>query len=282
MGKGFVFNDGKLGCWHSYIEHPNNEIYTMHAHDDIEILFFISGSAEFRVEGNSYILEPNDVMIFRPAEAHVICLDENEPYERIIMGVPMSYFSEIDLDGEFLQPFFNRDPGTLNRYNASDFSTNLYQHCFYKACTKSDELSDIVRVKSYLYPLLAEIKTAYAKKKSKEPLNKGSFGFAYRVVGYINEHLYEDISLEKVSEEFFMSKSQINRIFKKAIGSTVWEYITVKRLLAARAKIRSGVSAANASIMCGFYDYSSFYRAYRSRFGCSPKEDLPTAAGRKN
>ena len=49
---------------------------------------------------------------------------------------------------------------------------------------------------------------------------------------------------------------------------------SIKRLTAAREKIRSGEAAQYAAESCGFGDYSTFYRAYVKYFGRSPKCDI--------
>jgi AraC-like DNA-binding protein len=94
----------------------------------------------------------------------------------------------------------------------------------------------------------------------------------------VNEHLYEELSLDTICKKFYISKPQLCRIFKRATGSTVWEYVTTKRLIAAQRLIRSGIPVAEAARKCGFGDYTSFYRAYRKQFGEKPKEAhaLPT------
>ena len=102
-----------------------------------------------------------------------------------------------------------------------------------------------------------------------------------QLIDYINKNLYEPLSLSRLSDKFFLSQSQLNRLFKKATGTSVWEYITIKRLIAARNRIRVGEHSGKVCISCGFKDYSSFYRMYKNRFGVSPKQDDMTKDGKK-
>ena len=94
---------------------------------------------------------------------------------------------------------------------------------------------------------------------------------AERIVMYVNRHLFEDISVPSLAKHFYISTSQFSRIFKQATGAAPWEYITKKRLTAAKEMIRSGHTAQSASESCGFKDYSAFYRAYTKHFGYAPK-----------
>ena len=69
---------------------------------------------------------------------------------------------------------------------------------------------------------------------------------------------------------FFISKSQLCRLFKKATGSTLWQYITIKRLTKARLMLREGEKPTKVCFACGFNDYSTFYRAYIKYYGHGP------------
>ena len=117
--------------------------------------------------------------------------------------------------------------------------------------------------------LLDMISRAHSKQDTMEYKPKNT---AQRIVLYVNKHLFEDISIPTLAEHFYLSPSQFSRIFKQATGAAPWEYITKKRLTAAKEKIRCGSFAQDACESCGFRDYSSFYRAYTKHFGHAPTE----------
>ena len=93
------------------------------------------------------------------------------------------------------------------------------------------------------------------------------------IITYLNEHMYEPLSLDSICERFYISKSNLNRKFKLLTGSTVWEYITTKRLLYAKELLQTGIPPTKAFSKCGFNDYTSFFRAYKAKFNVSPKHD---------
>lgn len=53
------------------------------------------------------------------------------------------------------------------------------------------------------------------------------------------------------------------RRFKAETGYTIHGYLTEKRLLLARERIRAGEALGQVSEACGFQDYSTFSRAYK-------------------
>ena len=92
------------------------------------------------------------------------------------------------------------------------------------------------------------------------------------IATYIEEHLEEDLSLQKLAEEFFVSKYHIAHIFKDNLGLSIHQYITKKRLALCREAILGQMSITEAYHTFGFGDYSSFYRAFKKEYGISPKD----------
>lgn len=270
MGNVNDFVNGNLKCSHHITEHPNPSDFKMHAHDVCELYYFINGEADYFVEGNVYSLQKNDILIMRQGETHCLQIKPVDTYERLTVHFSPSVISE-NFSEEFLRPFYKRPLGRLNLYRAKDFESDFYLACIQKIKKSIDDNKDTAHIITPLAALIAEISDAYEKFGEKED-KESNKSIAVEMVDYINSHLVEALSLEKIAEHFFISTSQANRIFKKSIGSSIWEYVIIKRLMAAKEMIEKGEGARTASEKCGFSDYSAFYRAYRKKFGTSPKK----------
>ena len=271
MDKLFDYNSDCIMAHHTLTYNPMYNEFRMHAHDRVEIYYFIQGHCCYFVEGNEYELKPHDIMIMRPSETHCLHVLGNMPYERIALHISLDYFKEFDSDGILAKPFFDRRLGHLNHYSEEDFGSSLYKICL-EGIKSDSPLGLKLEIESKLFPLLAEIYKAYSFRRN-NPEEDRKNDISVLLIDYINQNLFEPLSLNALSKEFFLSQSQLNRIFRKATGTSIREYISTKRLLFARDRIRDGEPAGKVSAVCGFEDYSSFYRAYRSRFGVSPKQD---------
>ena len=104
------------------------------------------------------------------------------------------------------------------------------------------------------------------------PLGKNNM-IVSNIISYINSNLADIKNMDFTEQNFYFSRSYLNRIFKDSTGSTIWDYVILKRLMSARALIQNGKPALAAASECGFADYSSFYRQYKQQFGTSPAKD---------
>ena len=266
----FKYHDSQLYSHHSLDSAPDAEQFAMHAHEWLEILYFISGKGSYLVEGSQYPLEPHDVFILRPAEMHNLHIDPSEPYERIVIHFAPDILTDFDPEHSLLRPFYDRPLGQQNRYSLKSDPDGLLRNAF--SAFKFDHVPDI---RTNLMGRLLLLLTALDGLHGKGQMHLPAPGIQSQLVAYVNEHLFEDISVQTIADAFYRSKSQISRIFQQATGSSLWDYVVIKRLMAARAMIQRGEAANTACTACGFSDYSAFYRAYRKQYGTSPREDSP-------
>ena len=176
------------------------------------------------------------MLITRPFEMHHIRCLSAKPYERIILYLSTEYFKQNRCE-EFEDIFINRPPGTGNLI-PSDI-------------VKDDLLNPINRISVYIH--------------------NGSLTAANGVIMYINEHLSETITLDFLSEKFFINKYHLCKLFKKNTGYTLSQYINHKRILLVRELHTQGQSLLEASTNAGFNNYSHFYRQYVKKTGMTPK-----------
>ena len=273
----FYYHRGEsLSIHHARNDIPESRQLTgvtgMHAHEDYEIYYFISGECSYNVEGNEYSLTPGSIMIMRPAEVHSLVINGRKRYERIAINFSAEILEATDPEHRLLEPFWGHALGEMNLYEPEDFGRSIDKY-LYRAADPANAASPYearLAIASGILALLYEIRTVYLLKKQ-EGQNRRE---KPEILDYINNNLCEDLSLDALGKRFFFSKSQLNRYFRGLTGTTVGEYVTAKRLLSAKERISSGSAAAKACRECGFRDYSTFYRAYKKKFGAPPKRGV--------
>ena len=95
----------------------------------------------------------------------------------------------------------------------------------------------------------------------------------HKIKRYLEENMYEHITLADLSATFGYTKQYLIRIFKSATGKSPILYLNEQRLLKSTAVLlNEEKSIAEVAESCGFDDYNYFSRAFRRRYGVSPRE----------
>ena len=245
----------------------SEETFSMHTHTNAEIFFFVKGKGIYHVEGNEYQLEAGDVFLMRPTEAHFVEPDLSQDYERIVLNFDPNIFLPFAPDETLMQPFVHREAGKRNCFRALDFGTNSYQKYLYDMFNcDGDRLS-------FLANLILLLKNIGEVFSTADLGNSGPNTMEYHMIRYINQNVHREIPIKELTERFYLSRAQLCLRFKKATGTSVGKYISIKRLMLACQRIRSGEKPTDVFTECGYQDYSTFYRAYTRLFGHSPKEE---------
>lgn len=94
----------------------------------------------------------------------------------------------------------------------------------------------------------------------------------YKALKFINRNYCSPINLNIIAKAAGISQSSLSHIFKRDLNTSVYKYITDKRMTAAQRLLKSGLSPSAAAFECGYSDYTVFYRAYKKYYGISPEQ----------
>ena len=92
------------------------------------------------------------------------------------------------------------------------------------------------------------------------------------VFRYIHMHLTEDLTLEQLEKEFYISRYHICREFKKMTGQTPHAYIVKARLDLCCKYIEQGIPIREVYEKGGLGGYNHFFRAFKKEYHMTPME----------
>jgi len=120
--------------------------------------------------------------------------------------------------------------------------------------------------------LMVEINRMAKRKNAQWQEGEKSSNLVKKVLEYIAEHFTEPLSLQELAQMFYVSKYHLSHEFSREVGTSVYRYIMLKRLLHARQMLSDGAAPGEVFSSCGFTDYANFYRAFKAEYGVSPKD----------
>ena len=240
-----------------------------HYHEFCKLLLLVSGQGSYYIDGQHYLLQSGDIVMVGSHCIHKPELEENTPYERIIIYVSPEHLRQLSTPDCDLLSVFSAQPSHVLRPQE-----HRRRHLFSLATDLEKELDhngfgrELLST-ACLIRLLVEIGRAMADDSQPSPVMPQSRR-NYEIMRYLDQHLAEDIDIDQLAEHFFVSKYYMMRSFRKETGFSIYMYLTQKRLMCAREKMEAGVSATESCYSCGFHSYSSFTRAYGKYFGTTP------------
>ena len=254
----------------SHNRDPYFRTMEFHAHDFLELYYFLDGSVTYYIEDQVYDLCPGDLLIIPAGKMHrPVIANEHAAYERMVLWITPQYLQGIDSPAGDLQKNLQKvgEHGYCVPFRGDEtvFVTALLKKLLYMQENDIDPKFCAGAVELYLWTIFRSygvIDTTHRNETQVIP----------QVIRYITEHFSEPLTLEDIAAEFFVSKSYLNRHFKAYTNSTVYAYIMALRLTHARRMLREGIPAVEAGRECGFSDYSTFYKAFKTQTGLSPQQ----------
>lgn len=249
---------------------PRANTVEVHHHDFYEIYYLIKGNVEYWVDGRIIRMEPGDLLLINPMELHRPILEQGSMYERFVLWINRDFLEGISRTEPLDRCFDTSAPNHTHLIRAgkserADMMTRLAE--LVRESYSRDFGSSISAYGLFLQFMVQLNRLAmHTKAEESQQLSQ----LVQNTLQYITEHLAEPISLEQLAARFFVSKYHLSHAFSREVGVSIYRYIMLRRLLLARQLLTQGQSAKQVCRSCGFSDYTSFYRAFKSEYGISP------------
>ncbi len=243
----------------------------MHFHTELEFLMINSGSMLCRTDEGEYVGNAGELIFINSRVPHM---------------------TEVLADGTNNTLIQFRSPSPVQnsamRYMMRFLHSNdVSCHVFKKDDPDLDEAVRIVgdmrrenREKNiaFEYYLMADIYRTVALLHRKGLMADGSApdGKAMEkiipVIEFIDSNYAEHLELETISRVLNLNEYYFCRLFKRATGSTVTDYLNFVRICKAEKLLKTDMSISEISYNVGFSSLSYFNRIFKKYKFCSPTE----------
>lgn len=250
--------------------------YFPHIHEEIEIVYVLTGSTDITCENSCFTASKGDICIFMPGEIHSF----SSPDPNRLYIIKLQY---------------------KNSMEQTDFSTLRMEH---NLLNKSSKLRDLLtklilqlaeetQTKRSGYGYMANsisqqilcglIRSGQLIKIPAETKKKRLFYVTLleKVNTYIADHYTEPVSLTVIAAHCHLSEYYFSHVFKEATKSTFYNYLTAYRLdKAATLLLYSDKKITDIALECGFSNTRAFNRAFKNFFHKTPTEYTTTASAK--
>jgi AraC-like DNA-binding protein len=231
-----------------------------------EIYLFLEGNVNYHVHTESYKLSYGDLLLIPAGIMHWPEMkDITGPYKRMFLWISQKYIKKLSTENTDLLQCFESGKTLLHLSGKEVLKLKSLMEELIQL-NKSQFGEDVLRA-SLLSQIMVNICILL---KNTKPSAK-STGRLQAIVDYIDSELSNSmLSVAKIAQRFYLSKSALSRAFTKGMGITPYQYITKRRLNTAMQMLSNGENPLNVSNAVGYANYSAFYRAFVKEFGQSP------------
>lgn len=258
-----------------YHVHDKLKPVTAHTHSFYEIYFFESGDVKYEIGDKQYDLLPGDILLLPPQEPHHPIFNSwNATYARLVLWISEQFIQNAkeNCNCNFALPFDMASEYGLHLMRLEPDKRNELSHIVYDMATRTDETYARAQNNIALLDLLIKLNRIYSTYRLPADSTDPFAGHLIRVIDYIVHNFEHPITLDDIAGECYLSKYHLAHEFKRTMGMTVYQYITMRRIYRARQMLLSGISPGEVAKRCGFLNYSAFFRAFKKEYGKSPKE----------
>ena len=241
------------GDWHS----------TPHTHNFTELFYVIGGVGQFFIEGQTYPVTENDLVIVNPSLEHTEISFNANPLEYIVLGVEGLELSFHDSQEERYC--------IVNFYEVQDTILFYLRSMLREIEDKTPGYEIICQNLMDILTILLMRQTNYVATMS--PIQKSSPRLCATVRRYIDEHFKENITLDTLAELTHVSKYYMVHAFTAEYGISPINYMISCRIDEAKHLLKNGdYSLAVISHTLGFSSPSYFSQTFRKLTDMSPNE----------
>lgn len=251
---------------------PQNNLLH-HYHDCYELYYLYSGERYYFIEDKTYYVTAGSFVLINPYEIHRTGNLGGFGFDRMLI-----HFSR-----ELLEDYRQVDPA-IDLYKCLDekihiLSLEPQEQIFAQTLLQIMEdgyrdahRAENPRSKLALIQLLLFLNGRRPGMENEAIHRIGTTQKTiFEIVGYINTHYPEQLTLESISEKYFLSKYYFSHTFKENTGFSFTQYLNNVRIKEAkRLLLTSSLTVNEIAIRVGFQSNTHFGRVFRQITGVCP------------
>lgn len=247
-----------------------------HFHSFYEIMILISPQACHLIEGLPYSIRAGDLVLLRPSVLHQTEYPKGAPSKRLIIGFlyPPELWGMPETYQKLFEPFYS--PLPIYRFPSkqqqliNEKLNRIYRYSFQN---EEPELKSLILHGMFIEFLYTIRQLAPSNIYINEPLMNEASKKIYTIANYIHNHYSEELTLDYLSREFYISPYYLSHQFKDVTGYTLTQYIQMTRIRNVQyLLLNTKKKISELAEECGFTSFSQFNRIFQKYCSQSPSE----------
>ena len=236
------------------ITHPTKNYFIERQHADYYVLEYInSGKGYVICDDKKYTVEENDVYLIHIGTKHRYGSDPTHPYEKIWINFFSGIFTDI------ISAY-----GLSNRVVFKNTNCKgLFEELLDLAEKYNDNEEIYLKASEIIFKIILKLVDNTEKQNISVTANKTK--------EMLDQLIYLKVTMQDLYDEIHLSKSQINREFKKYFGVTPYQYLLNRKIAISQNLLtKTKLSIKEISDSLCFSDEYHFSSLFKKKNGISP------------
>lgn len=246
-------------------------ICNMHFHTEIELLYVKKGKMGCYTDEKSYLAEAGEIIFINSRVPHYTeYLEDGTDYIMVQVVNPVMLSGGV----KYLARYLAKTEVACHVFEKEQAQTESFIEKIKKL--SEETLSGLKANEFYILSTIYEI--AGFLRRYGYLYDEGDFPDQKRLneimpmIDYIEEHYAENITLADVSSNVNLNRNYICRLFKKATGGTLMDYLNFVRVCKSEKLLKEGMSVSETSDRSGFSSQSYFYKVFKKYNFLAPSQ----------
>lgn len=263
-----------------YIMRIDNPVDTLslHVHEYYQAFYVISGTMVHHVGEGTAELSAGDIFILPPNLPHYIDAECGKVDFYALSFMPV-FFRGIQENNKLVADFLHyltvAAPETIPLKLTLSNEDIIFSETLFKRIQeefRSDKTGTNAVIKSCVTVLLSLFARIYFEEQAESLALTVNRQAVLYCIEYIKTHYDETISLTEIAHRSAMSKTCFCTLFRAVAGTSFHNYLNTCRINRAAELLKSGEKVSAVSALCGYNDFSTFYRNFVKFKNISPAQ----------
>ncbi len=212
---------------------------------------------------NHYNLKAGEGFLICPGQINTYCADSDHPWKYVWLEFDGLRVPEyLDSAGMGIHQPIYRPSDDAGSQQVQDLMLYITDHASASA----------IHLIGYLCLFLDALIQSSSTRRDARGTRLRDF-YIQEAVTYMEQHYQQELTVEKLADVCGLNRNYFSRLFKECMGCPPQEFLIRMRLSKAAELMRTGdAPIGEISTLCGYPNQLHFSRAFKKRYGISPRE----------
>ncbi len=248
---------------------PVGSTCDMHLHPELEFLYILSGQMKLSLDNEDFVGNSGDIIFTNSNLPHMTtCLDSETEIYLIQFKNP----SILKNDLKYLSKFLKQQsvPAYIFSVDDPDYSELLVHIKSMIKLHLSKDISNDFYITSHIYSIIGLLYKKGFFPVEESIVNTKLINKVLPIIRNINENYKDHLTLDNLAKLSSLNKEYLCRLFKKATGATLTDYLNFVRICKAEELFSTDINISEISYMTGFSSLSYFNKIFKKYKHCTP------------